>query len=454
MRWYYRTLYSVFFKTALRLGVLVFAEADMAHAWALSCVLFSLLAAGLGCHKAPDVSQPYTPKPSNSGEGLSSVGGFNLDEAREMIEFCIDLNNQDDLDKHPNLGSVYKSNISDARWGIVADSRLLSHPGNPDPKSNGFPPFDSAWTLYQQAGRPVGAPPLFVLAIRGTVAVSFASLTEDALATTIPGKNGIEFPVGQHLPVVFSELPEAEVHVGFAYAALGLLFDYRYGVLRSLDENVPAGSILMITGHSQGAALATLVHAFLHYAMENGQFGLKDRNYALKSYGFAQPKPGNQRFSLDFASYTSTQGTAFILNNTLDSIPQVPLTHQTLTEAVHDLPLFPERQQILIRSANLFSGLRGLVSNHVEGQVTKLTNHEEPMFYRGEELRTPPVGSVSKGISLDYASAGTLIPLWGRTKTTYYPGVPMDPFIQHHATTYRALLPALAPGAGTGAPQP
>jgi len=85
-------------------------------------------------------------------------------------------------------------------------------------------------------------------------------------------------------------LDGAEVHTGFAYATFSMLFDAKYGILKTLlDQHVPPGSILFITGHSQGAAMPTLVHAFFYYAMREEKYGLTKGQYVLKSYVFAQP---------------------------------------------------------------------------------------------------------------------------------------------------------------------
>src|SRR5208283_141394 len=104
-----------------------------------------------------------------------------------------------------------------------------------------------------------------------------------------------------YLNVTFASLPRAEVHEGFAYGIFTQLFDGDYGVLARIKDEIPAGSTLIITGHSQGAALATLAHAFFYYAAQEGRFGVPEMKLKLRSYVFAQPKPGNTQFTLDFA---------------------------------------------------------------------------------------------------------------------------------------------------------
>jgi len=67
----------------------------------------------------------------------------------------------------------------------------------------------------------------------------------------------------------FSDSSLATIHSGFAHAAFTTLLDLRYCILPVLANKVSAQSDLFVVGHSQGAAMATLVHAFLHHAMRD-----------------------------------------------------------------------------------------------------------------------------------------------------------------------------------------
>src|SRR5262249_8846000 len=133
-----------------------------------------------------------------------------------------------------------------------------------------------------------------------------------------------------------AETPQAETHLGWTYAMAELMFDRDGGILRALHDSglVRPGSRILITGHSQGAAIATLVHAFLHYAIADptDKFGLRDTGFTLKSYVFAQPKPGNWQFAMDFSRIAGSKGTAFVVNNNLDWVPQTPLSIEFFDE--------------------------------------------------------------------------------------------------------------------------
>jgi hypothetical protein len=143
--------------------------------------------------------------------------------------------------------------------------------------------------------------------------------------------------------VSFTRSGNATIHSGFLHATFTLLFDRRYGILQILkDHHVESTSALYIIGHGQGAAMATLVHAFLFNALSVAEsspedpLGLKGERYRLKSYAFAEPKPGNYPFAAEFARYTQGPDTAIVINNDIDPVPKVPMTMQTTADLETD----------------------------------------------------------------------------------------------------------------------
>ena len=416
--------------------------------------LASLLASVVylcGC-SAAQVTPPGAAKP----EFDSSTGsaGFDPAEAKDMLEFCVDLDSQDDLVKDISQGvpeerSLYRPRPS-SRWTKIADSREVYAKGERDPGKNGFPPFNSAWTLWRQTTPGPGGRSVYATALRGTVVSSKPSVWEDILIATIPARNGLEYANGKYLSVTFADMARAEVHAGFAYGAFDLLFDAKYGLLPRLSKEADAGSIVIVAGHSQGAAMATLVHAFLHFAMEERKFGLEQKKYALKSYVFAQPKPGNSRFGMNFAEIAGNRNNAFVFNNTLDPVIYVPLTLQFLADADADMPDNKSLMSKFVRGANnVFNGLRSAIDRVFTGKISKVQKKTD--FYLADELEKESTGDKPvPAVSQDYVSAGTVIPLRGRPNGDYYTGQKADDFIQHHATTYRWLLEEYYPQAKGG----
>jgi hypothetical protein len=386
-------------------------------------------------------------------DSSAGAGGFDAAEAKDAIEFCVDLDSQDDLVKDLSRGipeerSLYRARPS-AKWKKIADSRELYAPGQRDPGKNGFPPFNSAWTLWRQTAPGPGGRSVFAATLRGTVVESAPSVWQDIVIATIAARNGMEYSNGKNLSITFADMPRAEVHAGFAYGAFDSLFDAKYGLLPKIVSEADAGSIVIVTGHSQGAAMATLAHAFLHYAMQERKFGLGAKNYALKSYVFAQPKPGNSQFGMNFAEIAGNRNNAFVFNNTLDPVAQVPLTLGFLADADADMPDNKSVLSKFVRWANnVFNSIRNGIDRVFTGNINKVQHKQD--FYLAEELARDSTSAKPEAVSQTYVSAGLVIPLRGRPKGDYYPEQKVDDFIQHHATTYRWLLEEYYPQTKSG----
>jgi hypothetical protein len=266
--------------------------------------------------------------------------------------------------------------------------------GSPGPgTAPGYGPFDNDWALWQQKDDPS----TFAVAIRGTV-YNTGSIQEDFIANTIKAEQ-IVIPAGTDRSITFrlastsyrslesKDAPVAEVHAGFAYGLAAVLFDVDHGLLRQLKDKLPRGARLYITGHSQGAAIATLLYSFLHYACAKGiapglpqeerrnyancdTFGLSDKNLSIKGYVFAQPKPGNWRYAMDLGQAGGGSGLFYAINNYDDPVVQVPLAFQVLsdsltTQEAGSLPGHP----ILRFFLNLVHGARSGVSTTIDEGV-------------------------------------------------------------------------------------
>jgi hypothetical protein len=433
-----------------------------------------------GCATAISANNPPTPQEvqrdlSNQFISQPQQGaGFVSTEAKQLLEFCIELNNQDDRNNpEKKSDSQYKSNPTG--WKIVYDSR---HPGNtewnknwdytpvdkaagkPNPndvKTNGFGPFNNAWLLVQSETDSSK----YAIAIRGTVG-EVDSILADGFATTIPAYAGIQDATKGVLPITFAATPKAELHLGFAYAAYTLLFDKQRGILAQLrQQKLANNSTLYITGHSQGAAVATLLHSFLYYAMTDPKdryhlnFKLEtdsqktSHSVHLKSYLFAQPKPGNQQYAEDFARISNNM--SYVINNDRDPVPQVPLSLQVIA----DVSRYVEEdnagkgnpfQKLTSFNAGLLTRLIVDVRNHF---ATKGNDHVVEMFTKkhadlalDEYFTSENKPIPAKAISLNYTLAGELVSLFGKVQGgDLYPiGKDQDLLLQHHATTYRKLM--------------
>ena len=393
--------------------------------------------------------------------------GFINAEAQQLLEFCIELNNQDYRLTSDNKD--FRANGGD--WTIVYDSR---HPGNTEwnkkwpysgpvddkinpnnPQNNGFKPFNNAWLLLQSKNKSE-----YAIAIRGTVK-GLSSLAADALLSTIPAQAGIKNQDGKTLPITFAQTEKAELHIGFAYAAFTMLFDKEHGIISQLQKLDIKPTKLFITGHSQGAAIATIINSFLYYAItdpsDRYQLNLKlnqgnNDGVQLKSYIFAQPKPGNLQYAQDVAKIS--QDMFFTVNNVLDPVQQIPLTIQLPSEVLNSV----SKENLgkgnwedelafnaLYKVSNVFKVARekiaGLLANQVEKHFNqqKLDLNLEPYFPTAQVATTQPT---EKANSQNYTLAGQLVPVFGLYNGgNLYPGdEKADILLQHHATSYRKLL--------------
>jgi hypothetical protein len=218
-----------------------------------------------------------------------------------------------------------------------------------------------------------------------------------------------------------------------------MLLDDRYGIIRVLhDKSIQANAHLYIVGHSQGASMATLTHAFLHYAMKNASptsnpFDLLGLDFKLKSYVFAQPKTGNFAFAADFANITQNFDNAIVINNDIDPVPQVPLTMQDLADLDGDLPGTSFLMKSFHYIAGIGSGLRGAVGRIAEPFVKK---DDAGFAYYYNYSKLGSIGQDTTASSWNFMAAGHVLLVYGT------PGNPADEFLQHHAWTYRNLVKA------------
>lgn len=314
-------------------------------------------------------------------------------------------------------------------------------PENKDPKKLG--PYDNAWKLYRETNSNI-----YVIAIRGTINTK-GSIVDDVIATSISANVRLPIDQNRFLSFMLAQTPQAETDLGWTYAMAELMFNVDFGILRALHAGlIPHGSRILITGHSQGAAVATLIHAFLHYAISDpsDKFGLRDSGYTLKSYVFAQPKPGNWQFAIDFARIAGSRGTAFVINNNKDWVPQVLLSIEFLDEPGADLLVQlakPPRLQGAINSIltsgalGLAAGSRALIAMQVQQDTIKSILQDGRLDDRYLTSGSP--ASATYAYSINYAVVGTQIPVFGSAAPAG--AIPDDgPLSQHHGTTYRTLL--------------
>jgi hypothetical protein len=283
--------------------------------------------------------------------------------------------------------------------------------------------LDNYWELWGNTN----AAGEYAIVVRGTV-LSAASILEDILLPLIAAQGSVRIRMRgsrarvRTLRYTFSRNPFAAVHLGFAIGALALLFqDAKDGIWVRVREIVGAGTRFFITGHSQGAAIATLLRSFFDHQPIGG-LGPE----SFKTYVFAPPKPGNDQYGFDFDRLTSLPLHAFRVANTEDWATQVPLTLQW----VHD-----------VSTPNPVSSLRVSSAAGVAAMETALRITRQSLRRRARR-KLAEAGVAQNGMpfvrSLNYDRCGSPVPLAGTHSTN--PENEDDMLWQHHLGMYARLL--------------
>ncbi len=188
-------------------------------------------------------------------------------------------------------------------------------------------PLDNVWSYWKSNKRPVG-----MIVIRGTSGKG-ESWLENFYAAMIPATGQLDFIDGKKFNYQLADRPDAAVHVGWT-----LGFSYMKDSLDLLIKAEMAAGIneFIVTGHSQGGAIAYILATWLKRAYP----GL-----TVKVYCSAAPKPGNTGFAYDF-EFLFRGGWAFNIVNELDWVPEVPFSIQTMQD---------------FNKVNPFANLRGVI---------------------------------------------------------------------------------------------
>jgi hypothetical protein len=337
--------------------------------------------------------------------------GFQLAEALDLLAMCANVEDEATPPIPP----------APPGWTLVYDSPVIGT-------------FDEKWQLWRSAAGP------WAIALRGTV-MRAGSIFEDLISILV-GAAGV-ITVGPHpIPYRFAADPAAGVHLGFALGTLLLLKDPEHGILAQLAAHGVARTDVYITGHSQGAAMATLLRSYLADAPD------APPGCAYKTYVFAQPKPGNGHYALDFDARFANRGLAFRVTNSLDWVPQVPFTLEFLDDIDRPNPLsvltFPSLLMSLLTKLleRAVSDARDLMETHARAH---LQEKAVALARRVAPTPAPAAALLSSGFdvpvlhSLDFESAGTGIALVGAPPSG---DEQRDAFFEHHTTTYYRLLQA------------
>jgi len=150
---------------------------------------------------------------------------------------------------------------------------------------------------------------------------------------------------------------------------------------------------------------------------------------------------------MDFARIAGSKGTAFVINNNSDWVPQTPLSIEFFDEPgasiaalINGLPGWRAVVNSMLASGAIAvgQGARGLIAMKVADAAVKSieehNNFDEHCLVDG----LVPAGA-KRGYSVSYAVAGDQVPVFGSALPA---GTVKDdgPMAQHHGPTYRKLI--------------
>jgi len=163
--------------------------------------------------------------------------------------------------------------------------------------------------------------------VKGNIAViNFRGSTDKQLswienfhASMIPAKGFMRIE-GRGFEYCFAKDTAAAVHSGYA---LGIGFLEQELMFQIKKLNREGIYNIILTGHSQGGALANMFRAYL----ENLPLNVISSKNVFKTYAFAAPMTGNKNFSREYNSRFGEDGTSFNIVNTADIIPTFPVNY-------------------------------------------------------------------------------------------------------------------------------
>jgi hypothetical protein len=215
---------------------------------------------------------------------------FNKEEARDMIALCnsfsfLDLYGTDSAIIPQGYTKLYTSEVT---------------------------AMDNVFQIYLKDQTAI-------INLRGSTAKKI-SWMENIYSAMIPARGVIEIQE-KKFHYTFAKEESAAVHAGYTLGVALLQKD----LLPQIKHLNRQGIFnFLITGHSQGGALASMLLAYLHHLPEK-QLSPQNR---FRCYAFAAPMIGNKAFTAEYNDRFCKTGLSFAIVNPADVIPTFPLSYK------------------------------------------------------------------------------------------------------------------------------
>ena len=213
--------------------------------------------------------------------------GFNKEECKDMIALCcsftfLELYNDD-------------SQIIPEGYEKIYNSEAIA--------------MDNIYQLYRKDD-------IAVICFRGSTSKKISWMA-NFHAAMLPAKGNITGDLGE-INYCFSKIEGATVHGGYAMAIAYMASDLRREILKLHYQGVKD---VIITGHSQGGALANLLLALLDHHINDSLV----EKVRYKTYSFAAPMVGDELFVEDYNRKFCQTGLSYNIVNPADFVPNLPI---------------------------------------------------------------------------------------------------------------------------------
>ncbi|QRM89026.1 hypothetical protein FG167_07180 [Lacinutrix sp. WUR7] len=146
------------------------------------------------------------------------------------------------------------------------------------------------------------------------------SWVENCYSAMIPAKGTIVID-GEAHDYAFASEEKAAVHAGYGLTVVMLSEEIKEQIKALNKKGIYQ---IIITGHSQGGALATMTRAYLEH-LPKGELSKKN---TYKTYAYAQPMSGNKEFAEEYNTRFSDKGTSYSIINKEDPVPYMPFNYE------------------------------------------------------------------------------------------------------------------------------
>jgi hypothetical protein len=289
--------------------------------------------------------------------------------------------------------------------------------------------LDNVWDLWIRADSTV------VILLRGTTADP-KSILADFYCAMVPAKGKIVLPHHDTISYQLASDERAAVHAGFLIGFAYLSKD----IAPRLDSLYQKGyHDYLISGHSQGGALAYYVSAWMLYLKKNGKYPLLN----VKTYASASPKMGNMYFAYDYDNITHAEW-AFSIVNSTDPVPEMPFTTQQVDADMNE----PNPILNLIKRIDHLPLLKRIVLKHAFKKMIKKAAKSSRAYqkylggYASAFIKKMLPGlTIPKAVNTTYfVRPGVPISLVTNENYFNYFKVNDGPYYHHGIIPYRYLL--------------